>query len=500
MESKYEYDVSLIIPTYAVTKKTLNGELAIKFGFESIERQQVEGFKFEVVFVDDNSPDSTSKITQEWAQKSGIPFQQIVRTESSGSPSQPRNEGIKTARGKYIAFMDNDDQLGDRGSLFKLFKKIEEWDSDVIIGQPMKKGKGSLARSPFIHGDFKRVDFYKFNPMANIAVWSRLYRHSFLKEIKATFPTKYGGVQEDFYFNAQVFSQTDKISLLADQVYYWWVDTDEGHLSSEWTASKFKEINSQNAKALLLMLSSDKPFRYQHAAAFLERIMNSGQFKENYRNIKAQDRETMLIKSKNHHTYRKILKKHFDELVEFIPQEKYYQVKSIIESDDIHQVVKDFRAINTYFSPEKYVLTKKFFPTIFEKIKYEGAMFDFGFNKIIRQNIIFNFEKGMYVSNQNLTGKDNVLLVITREKDLLRILPMNEIVELPEMLLLEERTYDFFIGFKISHDEIVAEMACSSFAHLSKTLTYKDGINLNFYKNWKGGISYNVTKRPDNVN
>lgn len=187
-------------------------------------------------------------------------------------------------------------------------------------------------------------------------------------------------------------------------------------------------------------------------------------------------------------------------MVEFIPQEKYYQVKSIIESDDIHQVVKDFRAINTYFSPEKYVLTKKFFPTIFEKIKYEGAMFDFGFNKIIRQNIIFNFEKGLYVSNQNLTGKDNVLLVITREKDLLRILPMNEIVELPEMLLLEERTYDFFIGFKISHDEIVAEMACSSFAHLSKTLTYKDGINLNFYKNWKGGISYNVTKRPDNVN
>lgn len=495
---KYEYDVSLIIPTYAVTKKTLNGELAIKYGFESIERQQVDGFKFEVIFVDDNSPDETAEITQEWGEKSGIPFQQIVRSTSSGSPSQPRNEGMEAARGKYIAFMDNDDQLGDRGSLFKLFEKIEEWDGDLIIGQPMKKGKGSLARSPFMHGNFERVDFYKFNPMANIAMWSRLYRNSYLKDIKAVFPTDFSGVQEDVYFNAQVFAHTNKISLLADQVYYYWVDPDEGHLSSEWAANNFKEISIQNANCLRIILSSDKPFRYQHAAALLERIVNTVQFQKNYQ--KANGREDALIKSESHQRYRKILKNHFLDLSAFLPPEKYYQVKSIIENDDINQVVEDFRAINTYLSPEKYVLTKKVFPAIFEKIKYEGAIFDFGVKKIISSEIFIDYERGFYIRHNKKIGEEDVLLVLNRTRDLVEILSMNDSIELPETLLLEGETYDLFVGRRMSNDEIVSKMSLKSTTEPVRSLNYREGIQINFYKNWKGGISYNVTRVSENMN
>ncbi|MFT1715523.1 glycosyltransferase, partial [Vibrio cholerae] len=59
----------------------------------------------------------------------------IVRKENSGTPSAPRNNGMAVARGKYIAFMDNDDQFGAKGSFYELFEHAEKWNSDHIIGR-----------------------------------------------------------------------------------------------------------------------------------------------------------------------------------------------------------------------------------------------------------------------------------------------------------------------------------------------------------------------------
>jgi hypothetical protein len=60
---------------------------------------------FEVIVVDDGSTDDGP----DWVQKYNDPRISLIRQENRG-PGAARNEGLKRARGKYIAFLDADDE------------------------------------------------------------------------------------------------------------------------------------------------------------------------------------------------------------------------------------------------------------------------------------------------------------------------------------------------------------------------------------------------------
>ena len=87
--------VSVIIPTY-------NRPNYLRESLESVVNQSY--INIEVIVVDDGTPNNeVFNICKE--------FENIVylKIENSGGPAKPRNIGIKEARGKYIAFLDDDD-------------------------------------------------------------------------------------------------------------------------------------------------------------------------------------------------------------------------------------------------------------------------------------------------------------------------------------------------------------------------------------------------------
>lgn len=87
--------VSVIISTFKRTeylKKTL----------ESIEAQTYRDF--EVIVVDDGTPGDANSLLCEQFEKV-----KYLKIANSGGPSRPRNVGIQTAKGEYIAFVDDDD-------------------------------------------------------------------------------------------------------------------------------------------------------------------------------------------------------------------------------------------------------------------------------------------------------------------------------------------------------------------------------------------------------
>lgn len=87
--------VSIIIPTY---KRTNFLELTLK----SIQNQTFQDF--EVLVMDDGSPgNENEELCKNFAKVT------YSKLPNSGGPSKPRNEGIKLASGKYIAFVDDDD-------------------------------------------------------------------------------------------------------------------------------------------------------------------------------------------------------------------------------------------------------------------------------------------------------------------------------------------------------------------------------------------------------
>lgn len=87
--------VSVIIPTYnrpELLKLTLSGIMAQTYS------------NYEILVVDDGSPtDEAEKVCR--------PFEKVkyYKIENSGGPAKPRNTGIQKAKGKYLAFTDDDD-------------------------------------------------------------------------------------------------------------------------------------------------------------------------------------------------------------------------------------------------------------------------------------------------------------------------------------------------------------------------------------------------------
>ena len=93
--------LSIIIPVYAV-ETTLNQCI------ESVVSQDYNDF--ELLLVDDGSPDHCPQICDRWAAKD-----QRVRVihQKNGGLSDARNKGIEEARGEYITFIDSDDYIED---------------------------------------------------------------------------------------------------------------------------------------------------------------------------------------------------------------------------------------------------------------------------------------------------------------------------------------------------------------------------------------------------
>jgi teichuronic acid biosynthesis glycosyltransferase TuaG len=91
--------VSIIIPNY-------NSERYIRDTLESVLAQTYP--HWELIVVDDCSSDTSPAIVQEYALREAR--MRFIRLEKpSGGPAHPRNIGLDSAQGKYVAFLDSDD-------------------------------------------------------------------------------------------------------------------------------------------------------------------------------------------------------------------------------------------------------------------------------------------------------------------------------------------------------------------------------------------------------
>jgi len=92
--------VSVIIPTY-------NREALLPRAIESVIAQTFEDW--EIVLVDDGSTDGTPRIARDCAKRLGDRLVYIPQ-DNRGS-SAARNRGIDASRGRFVAFLDSDDEF-----------------------------------------------------------------------------------------------------------------------------------------------------------------------------------------------------------------------------------------------------------------------------------------------------------------------------------------------------------------------------------------------------
>lgn len=113
--------LSVIVPVYKV-------EQYLHKCVESLLCQDLSLEEYEIILVDDGSPDRCGAICDEYA--AGHPHIKVIHRPNGGL-SAARNTGIEVAQGQYVQFVDSDDYLEPNVLKF-LVGKMEHNQLDVL--------------------------------------------------------------------------------------------------------------------------------------------------------------------------------------------------------------------------------------------------------------------------------------------------------------------------------------------------------------------------------
>lgn len=118
--------VSVIIATY-------NRAEYIEEAIRSVLFQSYKDI--EIIVVDDGSTDNTKKLLDFYIRMKGVRY---IYQKNAGSV-QARDNGIRNAKGKYIAILDSDDVWCDQYKLQKQVEFLEEHPDYVLVGGSLRK-------------------------------------------------------------------------------------------------------------------------------------------------------------------------------------------------------------------------------------------------------------------------------------------------------------------------------------------------------------------------
>jgi glycosyltransferase involved in cell wall biosynthesis len=131
-------DISIVVCTQN-RAGMLHGALASLYDLATDD-----AFTYEIVVIDNASTDTTAQTIAEATAASKNPLRGVHEPVKGLVPA--RNRGIREARGRWIAFFD-DDQLADHRWLAELFRGALEQNSRVVGGAVHLKFPGGCDRS-----------------------------------------------------------------------------------------------------------------------------------------------------------------------------------------------------------------------------------------------------------------------------------------------------------------------------------------------------------------
>tara|TARA_Y100000590_G_C15702287_1_gene1007248 strand:- start:616 stop:1932 length:1317 start_codon:yes stop_codon:yes gene_type:complete len=191
---------SIIIPFY-------NSEKYISECINSIIKQKLANL--EIILIDDNSIDRSAKIAKSFVKKNNNI--KIIQNNRNEGVSVCRNKGIKTARGKYIIFVDSDDFL-IRNSLINLANFIKKHDGTdlIIFTNYTRKADGKFFKDKIFLPSKNKIkkaknilELYKDKPVFHTC-WNYIYNRNFILKHKIRF-IKNVNIGEDQLLISKVF-------------------------------------------------------------------------------------------------------------------------------------------------------------------------------------------------------------------------------------------------------------------------------------------------------
>lgn len=266
-----ECKISVIVPVYCAEKHLDRCIRSILSQTES---------DIELWLIDDGSPDQCGNICDAFAQND---TRVHVLHKANAGVSAARNDGIKRASGKYIAFVDADDYV-EPNMLSSLVEQAECDESEIVVcGYSIEHlserktaniccdaGRYNQTKVKQLFLKFFGRDYTGLASMCN-----KLYLRSFLN---------LHGIQvdenlrraEDFWFNVKALECATHISVISAPLYHY-VQNEDSVMHSyrktqfeDWTQNRKRLLSIANERRIPLQ-PSDFYYNYVYNAVLLSR-------------------------------------------------------------------------------------------------------------------------------------------------------------------------------------------------------------------------------------
>ena len=199
---------SIIIPAY-------NASNTIRRCLDSVDALPLDRSEFEVLIIDDCSTDETVSILREYQAHHANCT--ILLQPENHRQGAARNRGLSIAKGKYIIFLDSDDEIS--GGILSAIKMAESNNLEMVA---LKTERVSLDNSmirlsvlPYkANAVFSGVELQCKHPFWGTAPWAYVYLSSFLRRVGYPFAEDVVYEDSDFVnvhlYRAQRMSYCDE--------------------------------------------------------------------------------------------------------------------------------------------------------------------------------------------------------------------------------------------------------------------------------------------------
>ena len=276
VDLKYKPFFSVVIPVYNTKTEQL------KAAIDSVLAQTYK--HFELILVDDHSSwSNVVPVLRAYENHSAV---RVIYRKENGHISAATNDGLRIAKGDFIAFMDCDDLITENALYEVALKLNENPELDFIYSDEDKITEdGKIRHFPFFKPEWSPDLFWSMMYTNHLGV----YRASIIKELGGL-RSEYNGSQ-DYDLTLRFLEKTEnsRIGHIAKVLYHWRERKESAAYKSE--AKNYAVIAAKKAK-------EDALFR-RKIDGFVEFIPGISQYRIVY-NVTGTPLVSIIIPSKDH--------------------------------------------------------------------------------------------------------------------------------------------------------------------------------------------------------
>lgn len=284
-------DISFIVPVYGV-------ERYLSQCVESIINQTFSNF--ELILIDDGSPDSCGSICDAYADKDTRV--RVIHKQNEGV-SAARNDGIAAASGEWAYFVDSDDWL-ELDAAERLYRAAIENDVDCVMSYAVKRYpdgraiRSALFAHAFLTRDRKDIEdiqkyvlYQPYSPLyikettnGYAAPWAKFVKLRILKENDITFDPYVKGVFDDGIWSLYLLDHVESLMYLHEKTYNYRIVDSSLTNSFKPNAMEIQRRGYERIEEFLTKTNKDRSFweaYYAHVVVFFGGYLSRYYFNKN---------------------------------------------------------------------------------------------------------------------------------------------------------------------------------------------------------------------------